>query len=121
MVPIDSCVVHGRWSVTPWCVSTSASLSGPPRRRAGGLPGEFSLARVLNKTETMQAEEAPIRSSEGEVETLVDLQDLTALEETERLWAEFLGMVSHELLEPLTSVKVSAATLVGLGFSKDSA
>ena len=36
--------------------------------------------------------------------------DITPLEELERLRAEFLGMVSHELRGPLTSIKGSAAT-----------
>ena len=41
------------------------------------------------------------------------LQDMTELEELERLRAEFLGMVSHELRAPLTSIKGSAATVLG--------
>ena len=40
------------------------------------------------------------------------LQDMTALEELERLRAEFLAMVSHELRIPLTSVKGSITTLL---------
>ena len=40
------------------------------------------------------------------------LQDMTPLEELERLRAEFLGMVSHELRTPLTSIKGSAAILM---------
>ena len=40
------------------------------------------------------------------------LQDMTALEELERLRAEFLAMVSHELRTPLTSVKGSITTLL---------
>ena len=35
------------------------------------------------------------------------------LEELDRLRAEFLGMVSHELRAPLTSIKGSAATVLG--------
>ena len=42
------------------------------------------------------------------------IQDLTALEELERLRAEFLAMVSHELRTPLTSIKGSAATVLGV-------
>ena len=85
--------------------SVPRGAKGPPRRRAGGLPGEFSLARAVSMTDTVQAEEAPIRSREGEVENLGgDPQALTALEETERLWAEVLGMANDELREPLTSV-----------------
>ena len=51
-------------------------------------------------------------AGEGEgVSVVVTLQDMTPLEEMERLRAEFLGMVSHELRTPLTSIKGSAATL----------
>ena len=35
---------------------------------------------------------------------MVTMQDMTQLEETERMRAEFLGMVSHELRLPLTSI-----------------
>ena len=96
-------------------------------RRADGR--EVSLAQALSTGETVRAEEivievpgggsvttlvnaTPIRSEEGEVvSVVVTLQDMTLLEEMERLRAEFLGMVSHELRTPLTSIKGSAATL----------
>ena len=39
------------------------------------------------------------------------LQDMTPLEEQERLRAEFLAMVSHELRTPLAAVKGSVSTL----------
>ena len=56
----------------------------------------------------------PLGSGDGEVESMVvTLQDLTPVEELERLRAEFLGMVSHELRAPLTSIKGSAATVLG--------
>ena len=68
------------------------------------VPDGRSVAALLNAT--------PIRSEEGEVvSVVVTLQDMTPLEEMERLRAEFLGMVSHELRTPLTSIKGSAATL----------
>ena len=91
---------------------------------------ESPLAQLMMAGETVRAEEmvlrapngrsvtalvnaTPIRSEEGEVETfVVTLQDMTALEEMERLRAEFLAMVSHELRTPLTSVKGSIATLL---------
>ena len=38
------------------------------------------------------------------------MQDLAPLEEIERLRAEFLDMVSHELRAPLTSIKGAAAS-----------
>ena len=58
----------------------------------------------------------------GEVESrVVTLQDLTPVEELERLRAEFLGMVSHELRAPLTSIKGSAATVLGASPALDPA
>ena len=100
---------------------------------------ELSLAQVLGSAETLRAEEmvlqvpdgrsvtilvnaTPMRSQEGEVESvIVTVQDMTSLEELERLRAEFLGMVSHELRAPLTSIKGSAATLISSGDSLDPA
>ena len=91
---------------------------------------QLPLAQVLGRAKTMRAEEivlsvpdgrsvttlmnaTPIRSEGGEVvSVVVTLQDLAPLQELERLRAEFLGMVSHELRAPLTSIKGSAATLL---------
>ena len=102
-------------------------------RRADGREvslEEFPLAQGLSTGETVRAEEmvlrvpdgrsvttlinaTSIRSEEGEVESVVvTMQDLTPLEELERLRAEFLGMVSHELRTPLTSIKGSVDTLL---------
>ena len=102
-------------------------------RRADGREvslAEFPLAQGLMTGETVRAEEivlrapdgrsvttlvnaTPIRLEEGEVESVVvTLQDLTPLEDLERLRAEFLGMVSHELRTPLTAIKGSADTLL---------
>ena len=61
----------------------------------------------------------PICSEEGEVESVVvTLRDITALEEMERLRAEFLGVVSHELRAPLTS-RSSADTLMDAAHNLD--
>ncbi|WP_420449636.1 ATP-binding protein [Candidatus Palauibacter sp.] len=70
------------------------------------VPDGRKLNTLINAT--------PIHSEQGEVESVVvTLQDLTPLEEVEVLRAEFLGMVSHELQAPLTSIKGSAGTLLG--------
>ena len=100
---------------------------------------EFPFAQLLSAGETVRAEEivmqtpdgrsvtalvnaTPIRSEDGEVESfVVTLQDMTALEELERLRAEFLAMVSHELRMPLSSIKGSAATVLGAPSSLDPA
>ena len=54
----------------------------------------------------------PIQSEDGDLGTVIaTLQDMSPLEDLERLRAEFLAMVSHELRAPLTSIKGSAATM----------
>ena len=93
--------------------------------------GEFPLARALSSAETVRAEEimltvpdgrsvstlinaTPIHAEDGAVASVVvTMQDLAPLEELERMRAEFLGMVSHELRMPLTSIKGSTAALLG--------
>ncbi len=78
------------------------------------VPDGRSVTALMNATS--------IRSEEGELESVVvTLQDMTPLEEMERLRAEFLAMVSHELRAPLTSIKGSTATLIGSGDSLDPA
>ena len=111
-------------------------------RRADGREvslQEFPLARILSAGETVHAEEivlrvpdgrsvtvllnaTPIRSDDRGVESLVvTLQDMAAVEELERLRAEFLAMVSHELRAPLTSIKGSAATVLDASTDLDPA
>ena len=100
------------------------------RRADGRKISPFDMAKELIEGDTVRAEEivievpdgrsvttlvngTPIRSENGEVEScVVTIQDMTALEELERLRAEFLAMVSHELRTPLTSVKGSITTLL---------
>ena len=77
-------------------------------------PDGRSVTAIVNAT--------LIRSGEGEVESLVvTMQDLAALQDLERMRAEFLAMVSHELRAPLTSIKGSAAILLGSDLPIDSA
>ena len=102
-------------------------------RRADGREvslREFQVTEILAIGEAVRAEEivlgsadgrsirvllnaTPIVSEEGVVESMVvTMQDMAAVEELERLRAEFLAMVSHELRAPLTSIKGSAATVL---------
>ena len=102
-------------------------------RRADGREvsfREYPLALVLNSGETVRAEEivlrvpdgrrvstiinaTPILSEDGSVTSLVvTLQDMGPMQELGRQQAEFLGLVSQELLGPLASIKGSAAALL---------
>ncbi len=89
---------------------------------------EFPLAACLSNAAPLRAEEVvlsvrdgrtisilinvtPIAGRGGAVASVVvTMQDLRPLQELERERAEFLGMVSHELRAPLSSVKGLAAT-----------
>ena len=102
-------------------------------RRADGREialDQLPLAGALSGAETVRAEEialsvpegrsvttlinaTPIHAVDGAVASVVvTMQDLAPLQELEQMRAEFLGMVSHELRAPLTSIKGSAATLL---------
>ncbi len=102
-------------------------------RRADGSEaslGDLPIDRLLQSGETVRAEEvvlsvpdgrsvralvnaAPVRTEgDGIASVVVTLQDLAPLDEIERLRTEFLGLVSHELREPLAAIKGSATTLL---------
>ena len=94
---------------------------------------EFVLAQELSNGKTVRAEEVgfsipdgrsvktlinatPIHAEDGTITSvIITMQDLAPLEELERQRAEFLGMVSHELRAPLTSIKGSTASVLGAG------
>ena len=111
-------------------------------RRADGREialDEFPLAQLLSTGETVRLEEivmkvpdgrsvktlinaTPIHAQDGAVESVVvTMQDMTPIEDLERLRAEFMGMVSHELQTPLTSIRGSANTLLDEASSLDPA
>ena len=102
-------------------------------RRADGREvslDEVPIAQMMVSGETVRAEElyfqvpdgrnltalvnaTPTHSGTGEVETyVVTVQDMSPLEELERMRAEFLARVSHELRTPLAAVRGSASTLL---------
>ena len=103
-------------------------------RRADGREIELekaSLSKMLRAAISVRAEEiilegqngqkvttlvnaTPLISGQGAVESVVvTLQDMAPLEELERMRAEWLGMVSHELRAPLSSIKGCSATVLG--------
>ena len=91
---------------------------------------ELPLAQALAAGETVRAERielaradgrslpvlinaTPILSTDGDIESMVvTMQDMTPLEELDRMRADFLGLVSEEMRAPLVAVKGSAATLL---------
>ena len=70
------------------------------------VPDGRSVRTLVNAT--------PIRSDDdGTVASMVvTVQDLAPLDEIERVRAEFLAMVSHELRAPLLSIKGAASTVL---------
>ena len=111
-------------------------------RRADGREislQEFPMAQVLTG-ETIRAEEVVIQVPDGRAVTtlinatpiysegvgelesvVVTIQDMTPLEEMERLRAELLGVVSHELRTPLAAIRGSATTMLDDGPALDPA
>ncbi|MXZ90529.1 MAG: response regulator [Chloroflexi bacterium] len=86
-----------------------AIRSGETERAA-----EFVIHRPDGERVSVLINTTPIHSEEnGVLSVVATIQDITPLEELERLRAEFLGMVSHELRTPLASIKGSAATVLG--------
>ena len=102
-------------------------------RRADGREvalSQFPLAQELSNAENVRAEEivlsapdgrsvttlinsTPIRAEDGAVvSVVVTMQDLAPLQELERSRTQFISMVSHELRDPLSSIKGSAVTLL---------
>ena len=102
-------------------------------RRADGQEialTEFPLAEFMSSATTVRAEEivfqvpdgrsvttlvnaTTVQAEDGTVESVVvTLQDMAPIEELERMRAEFLGMVSHELRAPLISIKGSTAMVL---------
>ena len=102
-------------------------------RRADGQEiafTEFPLAEIMSSAATVRAEEillqvpdgrsvttlvnaTTVHAEDGTVESVVvTLQDMAPIEELERMRAEFLGMVSHELRAPLISIKGSTTTVL---------
>ena len=98
----------------------------PPQRAITGgevvRAEEIVIHRADGEAVTTLINATPIESEDGEtVSVVATIQDITPLEELERLRAEFLGMVSHELRAPLTSIKGSAASVRGASFPLDPA
>ena len=101
-------------------------------RRADGREislSEFPLSRVLQSGETIRAEEllislpdgrsmttlvgaAPVYSEKGGIDSvIVVLQDLSPLDEMDRMRSDFLSLVSDEMRAPLATIRGSISAL----------
>ncbi len=86
------------------------------------IVGEEVSVEADGRSITAMVNATPVLSDEGVVESVVaSVQDMTPIAELERLRAEFLGMVGHELRTPLAGIKGSASTLLEAGNSLDPA
>ncbi len=111
-------------------------------RRADGREAalsELRLTELLGTSQSMRAEEVvltvpdgrsvrtlinvtPVRDDDDAIQSVVvTMQDLAPFDEIERLRTEFLGLVSHELREPLAAIRGSAMTLLEEAAELDSA
>ena len=112
-------------------------LFSAPARGTADLGDEPPIYRALVRGEMVRAVEimqetadghtiltvvsaAPIYDEHDEIVAAVSIiQDISALEEVEKMKSEFLGVISHELRTPLTVIKGSAATVLSSGHPYD--
>ncbi len=82
-------------------------------RRAETLRGEELLLSVPNgRSVKVLINSTPITDREGRVvSVVVTMQDLEPLEELERMRAQFVSLVSHELRAPLMAIQGTAVAL----------
>ncbi len=91
-----------------WSMTRQPSAGAPVRAEEVELsvPGGGSVTTLVDAT--------PIQGEDGGIESVVvTMQDLGALEELERMRAEFLEIVRRKLRAPLTFIKGSTATVLG--------
>ncbi len=108
--------------------SETLTLSRPDGREV--QPGDTPIERAAASGQLVEAEEfsvrvpggadvailmsaTPLREQDGSFRSvLATMQDMTPLQELEQMRSEFMGMVSHELSGPLTSIKSCASALL---------
>ena len=98
---------NGRETALDECPFITALLAGKTVRAEEiviQIPDGREVTTLVNAT--------PIHCDKDQViSAVVTLRDMTPREELERMRSEFLGMVSHALRAPLTSIKGSATAL----------
>ncbi|MGC4046841.1 MAG: histidine kinase dimerization/phospho-acceptor domain-containing protein [Armatimonas sp.] len=78
-------------------------------RRSVASEGEEALVSMAERTFRVRV--SPFRSEAQALGAVAILEDITALREVDRLKTEFIGVASHELRTPVTSLLLSAQLL----------
>lgn len=100
--------VNGREATVDLSALHETLLSGLAIRDLE-VTAEFPDGRTMS----MMVNATPIEGADGKVESVVvAAQDLTPLAESDRVRAEYLGVLGHELRTPLAAIKGSAYTLL---------
>ena len=96
-----------RWPRCLWSRRSAPARRCAPRRSCSPVPDGRSVRTLINAT--------PIRADGGEIgSVVVTMQDLAPLDEIERMRAEFLGLVGHELRAPLSIAPASSSTRISI-------
>ena len=83
---------------------------------------EILFVRPDEETVVVLISATPMYSEDGRIEAAVAvIQNLTPIEELERQRSEFLGIVSHELRQPLTTIKGAATSALDMSSPFDAA
>ena len=103
-------------STRPSCASARRSTSTPcslrSSRAPAGSPGPATASSPPSTTRGRARGLRVLRLHARETAGALHLARQRPLDEIERMRTEFLGLVSHELRAPLTSIKGSADTLL---------
>lgn len=78
-------------------------------RRSVASEGEEALVSLAERTFRVRV--SPFRSEEQAFGAVAILEDITSLREVDRLKTEFIGVASHELRTPVTSLLLAAQLL----------
>jgi PAS domain S-box-containing protein len=87
-----------------------AALSAPEALKPGGLTEELEVG-ADGQRYVLRAFVTAVAESEGDVGTLALLTDITQLKELDRMKTDLISFVSHELKNPLASIKGFAQLL----------
>ena len=98
--------------------AVAAAVSGAQARSSAGLAIDHTLTTGESET-TLRFRVLPLSDEAAGGETLVSIEDIGQLKESERARDNFLYHVTHELRTPLTSIHAYAETLTRPGFDDE--